>query len=145
MEDLERIIAHYQSGNDDGIRKNYEYGPGGFQNTEVWEAIVAEYQRRGLDRAETSTVKTVNTKVSAIEVIGWIALLGVFSSNSFFAVGLMVSLGIPAALWFGKKGRPKRWGFLAASLGLLPLLGVHIILNEREKRIRERICTPPAS
>ena len=62
MEDLERIIAHYQSGNDDEIRKNYEYGPDGFQNTEVWEAIVAEYRRRGLDRAETSTVKTVNTK-----------------------------------------------------------------------------------
>ena len=135
MTDIERIIAHYRSLSDDELRKAWADGPGGFQNPEVWEAVFAEHQARGLEQAEASTVKTVDAKVGAIEGICWLALLGVFGLNAFIAGGLMVSLGIPAALWYGKKGRPKRWGFLAASLGLVPLLMLNVILDERESRV----------
>ena len=143
MTNLEHIIAHYRSLNDDELRKACADGRDGFQNPEVWEAVFAEYQARGLERAEASTVKTVDTKDGVIEGTCWLALLGVFGLNAFIAGGLMVSFGIPAALWYGKKRRPKRWGFLAASLGLAPLLMLNVILDERESRVAKD-TEPPA-
>lgn len=134
MQDQQATIAHYQGLSDDELAREYANGPTGFRDAAVWEAIAAEHDRRGLHRGfQPPTVVPVALRVG-LEITGWVTLGWLLAVNPLVIGSVMFWIGLPAAFWFRKKSRPMRWGFLAGSNGVLPLLFLHVMMTERERR-----------